>query len=75
VELSEVEIIARLARWAPPGPRYGSGVLTKHAALVSSASVGAITRPALTVRWREPVATSRTTAASCVRRSTRPAAA
>ena len=29
----------------PPEPRYESGVLAKYAALVSSASDGAITRP------------------------------
>ena len=44
VELSDDEIAARLRDWAPPPPRYGSGVLAKYAALVSSASEGAITR-------------------------------
>jgi len=46
VELSEYELAARLADWAPPAPRYTSGVFVKYAALVSSASEGAITRPA-----------------------------
>jgi len=46
VELSEDEIQERLRRWTPPAPRYESGVLAKYAALVSSASEGAITRPA-----------------------------
>ena len=45
VELSDDEISARLADWAPPEPRYTKGVLAKYAALVSSASEGAITRP------------------------------
>jgi len=33
----------RAERWTPPPPRYTSGVLAKYAALVSSASEGAIT--------------------------------
>ncbi len=33
----------RRARWSPPAPRYTSGVMAKYAALVSSASEGAIT--------------------------------
>ncbi|WP_376794508.1 dihydroxy-acid dehydratase [Thermogemmatispora sp.] len=45
VELSAEEIAARLAQWQPPTPRYTSGVFAKYAALVSSASEGAITRP------------------------------
>ncbi len=45
VELSAQELDARLRRWTPPPPRYQSGVLAKYAALVSSASEGAITRP------------------------------
>ena len=45
VELSDDEIAARLRDWHPPQPRYDSGVLAKYAALVSSASEGAITRP------------------------------
>ena len=43
VELSDSEIKARLASWAPPPPRYQTGVLAKYARLVSSASIGAIT--------------------------------
>ncbi|HEY7182367.1 MAG TPA: dihydroxy-acid dehydratase, partial [Blastocatellia bacterium] len=43
VELSDTEIKARLAEWRPPAPRYTSGVFHKYAALVSSASEGAIT--------------------------------
>ncbi len=33
----------RRARWTPPAPHYTSGVMAKYAALVSSASEGAIT--------------------------------
>jgi dihydroxy-acid dehydratase len=46
VELSDDEIAARLADWTPPQPSYTSGVFAKYAALLSSASEGAITRPA-----------------------------
>jgi dihydroxy-acid dehydratase len=45
VALSEDEIAARLADWSPPTPRYTTGVLAKYAALVSSATEGAVTRP------------------------------
>jgi dihydroxy-acid dehydratase len=45
VALSDDEIAARLADWSPPPPRYTRGVLAKYAALVSSASEGAVTRP------------------------------
>jgi dihydroxy-acid dehydratase len=44
VELADTEIRERLARWQAPPPRYTSGVFAKYAALVSSASEGAITR-------------------------------
>jgi dihydroxy-acid dehydratase len=45
VELSDDELAARLREWSPPAPRYTSGVLAKYAALVSSASEGAVTTP------------------------------
>jgi dihydroxy-acid dehydratase len=45
VELPAAEIVARLGAWRAPAPRYTSGVMAKYAALVSSASDGAITRP------------------------------
>lgn len=45
VEVSESVLRERLSRWRPPAPRYTSGVMAKYAALVSSASEGAITRP------------------------------
>ncbi len=43
VELSDQEFASRLASWTPPDPHYTSGVFAKYAALVSSASEGAIT--------------------------------
>jgi dihydroxy-acid dehydratase len=46
VELSDDELAARLERWRPPPPRYATGVFAKYAALVSSASEGAVTGPA-----------------------------
>jgi dihydroxy-acid dehydratase len=45
IELSDEEIEARLSKWKPPKPRYTSGVFAKYAALVGSASEGAVTRP------------------------------
>jgi dihydroxy-acid dehydratase len=41
--LPEQEIEKRLAEWQPPPARYRSGVFAKYAALVSSASEGAVT--------------------------------
>jgi dihydroxy-acid dehydratase len=37
------ELERRRADWSPPPPRYTSGVMAKYAALVSSASEGAVT--------------------------------
>jgi dihydroxy-acid dehydratase len=45
VEIGDEVIRQRLSEWKPPKPRYESGVFAKYAALVSSASEGAITRP------------------------------
>ena len=45
VELSDAEIATRLKSWRPPAPRYPGGAFAKYAALVSSASEGAVTRP------------------------------
>jgi len=45
LEISEAEIARRMAEWKPPAPRYKTGVFAKYAALVSSASEGAITSP------------------------------
>ena len=36
-------VAARRGHWAPPEPRYRGGVMAKYAALVSSASSGAVT--------------------------------
>jgi dihydroxy-acid dehydratase len=44
LEVSERDLIRRLADWRAPEPRYKSGVFAKYAALVSSASEGAITQ-------------------------------
>jgi dihydroxy-acid dehydratase len=43
VDVSDTELARRREKWRPPEPRYKSGVLAKYAALVSSASVGAVT--------------------------------
>jgi dihydroxy-acid dehydratase len=43
VELSDAEIKKRMANWKAPEPRYKRGVMAKYAALVSSASEGAVT--------------------------------
>jgi len=45
VELPDDELEARMGDWSPPPPRYTSGVFANYAALVSSASEGAVTRP------------------------------
>jgi len=45
VEISDEVIRQRTKEWKAPQPRYPSGVFAKYAALVSSASQGAITRP------------------------------
>ena len=47
VELSDTEIAGRLSNWAEPALHYTRGVFAKYAALVSSASEGAITQPQL----------------------------
>jgi len=44
VELTPEQIAERLKDWTPPPPRYTHGVFAKYAALVSSASEGAVTR-------------------------------
>jgi dihydroxy-acid dehydratase len=45
VVLSDDEIAARLGDWKPPPQQYTRGVFAKYAALVSSASEGAVTDP------------------------------
>jgi dihydroxy-acid dehydratase len=46
-EISDEEIRRRMSAWKPPQPRYPAGVFAKYAALVLSASEGAITKPQL----------------------------
>src|SRR5271166_1212240 len=43
MEVSDADIAARLAKWKAPEPHYKRGVFSKYAALVSSASEGAVT--------------------------------
>ena len=45
VEVSNEVLQQRAKEWKPRPPRYASGVFAKYAALVSSASEGAVTRP------------------------------
>ena len=45
VEISDAEILRRMAEWKAPAPRYKTGVFAKYAALVTSAAEGAITTP------------------------------
>ena len=45
VELTEEALRQRMSQWKPNQPRYATGVFAKYAALVSSASEGAITTP------------------------------
>ena len=47
VDLPDGELGARLREWREPEPRYSTGVMAKYAALVSSASEGAVTDPGL----------------------------
>jgi dihydroxy-acid dehydratase len=43
LDVDAAELERRRAGWTPPEPRYRTGVLAKYAALVSSASQGAVT--------------------------------
>jgi dihydroxy-acid dehydratase len=43
VDIPEAELQRRLRDWTAPAPRYRTGVFAKYAALVSSASQGAVT--------------------------------
>jgi dihydroxy-acid dehydratase len=45
VEISEEEMARRLGEWEPRPAQFHAGVFAKYAALVSSASEGAVTRP------------------------------
>ncbi|HJP89825.1 MAG TPA: dihydroxy-acid dehydratase [Candidatus Limnocylindrales bacterium] len=43
LNVDEAVLAERRAAWSPPAPRYAGGVMAKYAALVSSASEGAVT--------------------------------
>ena len=43
LEISSSELAARLRDWAPPAPKYTSGVFQKYVKLVGSAAQGAVT--------------------------------
>jgi dihydroxy-acid dehydratase len=45
LEVDAAVLAERRARWSAPEPRYRTGVMAKYAALVSSASTGAVTDP------------------------------
>jgi len=45
LEISDAEIARRMSEWKAPTARYKTGVFAKYAALVDSASEGAVTRP------------------------------
>jgi len=47
VDLLKEELEARMTGWREPEPRFATGVMAKYAALVSSASEGAVTYPHL----------------------------
>jgi dihydroxy-acid dehydratase len=46
-EIDESELAERRKRWREPAPNYIEGAMAKYAALVSSASLGAVTSPRL----------------------------
>ena len=53
IDLPPAEIERRLASWTPRPPNYAGGVLAKYAALVGSASAGAVTTgPRMTANLR-----------------------
>ena len=43
LDIPVAEVARRFEAWSPPAPRYRTGVLAKYAALVGSASAGAVT--------------------------------
>jgi dihydroxy-acid dehydratase len=45
VDVSDATLKQRMAEWRAPKPKYPTGVFAKYAALVHSASEGAITKP------------------------------
>ena len=61
VEVGDRELDKRMAQLKPRKPRFTTGAFAKYAALVSSASEGAITRPPESSRAEAPSVTSRQT--------------
>ncbi len=54
LDVSAEEIARRLAAWSPRPPHYAGGVMAKYAALVGSASKGAVTTgPRMTANLRD----------------------
>lgn len=51
---TDADLDARRAGWQPFEPRVKRGALAKYAALVGSASRGAVTRPSTPYQWRKP---------------------
>jgi dihydroxy-acid dehydratase len=45
LDVDAAVLAERRSRWTAPPPNYRTGVLAKYAALVSSASEGAVTNP------------------------------
>ena len=48
LEVDSEELLRRKAEWTAPAPKYTTGVFSKYAKSVASASEGAITSPGLT---------------------------
>jgi dihydroxy-acid dehydratase len=67
VKLSPAELAKRMRSWKAPEPRYTLGVFAKYAALVSSASEGAVTRPPPFTRAPAPRPVRERAASSSVR--------
>ena len=61
LNVAESLLAERRARWTAPAPRYRTGVMAKYAALVSSASLGAVTTG---TRMQERLASVASTAAT-----------
>jgi dihydroxy-acid dehydratase len=57
VKLAPSALARRMKLWRAPPPRYTAGVFAKYAALVSSASEGAVTRPPGSTRAARAVPT------------------
>ena len=54
VDVADAELARRLAAWTPPPPRYAGGVFARYAALVGSASHGAV----LGQPWKRAIASA-----------------